>query len=97
MSKTEEIEIDEMETLANAIVEEEEMKEKTSLLSKVGKFTRKHGKKILVAGLITCAGVIGYNKGKKLSDFDEDFDYDADDTNQTSNDDSEGIVNIKES
>ena len=99
MSKTEEIKMDEMETLAEAIVEAEEAKEekieeKIGFFTKAKNFTKKHGKKILVAGLIAGAGALGYSKGKKLSNFEEDFDYDSDDIVDVSSDD--GAVDIEE-
>lgn len=80
---------DEMETLAEAIVEEEEtMEKKDGFFTKVGRFTKKHGKKLLVGALIAGAGVIGYNKGKKsLSNFEEDFDFDSDDVNDVPSED----------
>lgn len=81
--------IDEMETLAEAVVEAEETKEeKVGFLSKVGCFTKKHGKKLLIGALIAGAGVIGYNKGKKLADFDDDYDYDSTD---------DGDISVEES
>lgn len=80
---------DEMEVLAEAIAEEEEtMEKKDGFFTKVGRFTKKHGKKLLVGALIAGAGVIGYNKGKKsLSNFEEDFDYDSDETVDISTED----------
>lgn len=77
--KIEEINEEVVEEVADEVEITEEPKK--SVLSKIGSFAKKHGKKVLVAGLIGGAFILGNKASKKGSNIETYDDLESEDHN----------------
>lgn len=76
--------IEEIDEDVVAEVEVTEEEPKNGVLSKIGSFAKKHGKKVLVAGLLGGAFILGNKTAKMSSKEDTYSDYDSEDISKSS-------------